>query len=113
MKKMIIIERSKFAQLIRDYKKSLHIISILEHICREHNRSLTFTAKEMCDLLRIPMDEIHRRADRGRLRFDEVDGIRYYDLMELVNVKDSLDSQEIYRRTMDGAVPDTTIQIIK
>lgn len=111
MKKMIIIERSRFAQLVRDYKKALHVISILEYICREQNRQITFTAEEICSVLQLPIDEVRKRIVRGRLRYDEVDGIRYYDIMELVNLKDSLNSQRIFRETMDGAVPDTSIKV--
>ena len=108
---MIIIERSRFAQLIRSYRKALYMNALLEYICREQNRPLTFTSEEICEILNLPKDEITRRIFRGRLRFDEVDGIRYFDLMDLVNLKDSLDSQTIFRQTMDGAVPDTAIRI--
>ena len=100
MKKMIIIERSRFARLLRNYRKSLYM-----------NTLLTLTAEEICELLQLDPEEVRRRTLRGRLRYDEIDGIRYYDLIDLIDLKDSLDSQLIFRQTMDSAVPDTAIQV--
>lgn len=72
---------------------------------------LTLTAEEICELLQLDPEEVRRRTLRGRLRYDEIDGIRYYDLIDLIDLKDSLDSQLIFRQTMDSAVPDTAIQV--
>lgn len=108
MKKMIIIERSRFARLLRNYRKSLYLNTLLTHICKQRRTLLTLTAEEICELLQLDPEEVRRRTLRGRLRYDEIDGIRYYDLIDL---KDSLDSQLIFRQTMDSAVPDTAIQV--
>lgn len=110
MKKMIIIERSRFARLLRNYRKSLYLNTLLTHICKQRRTLLTLTAEEICELLQLDPEEV-RRDLRGRPRYDEIDGIRYYDLIDLIDLKDSLDSQLIFRQTMDSAVPDTAIQV--
>lgn len=111
MKKMIIIERSKFAQIMRHYKKALHMSAVLEHICRERRSAITLTATEICELIRLDYAEVRKYTDRGRLRYDVRKGVRYYDVMDLINLKDLLDSQKIFRQTMDQAIPDTAIKI--
>ena len=111
MKKMIIIERSRFARLLRNYRKSLYMNTLLTHICKQRRTLLTLTAEEICELLQLDPEEVRRRTLRGRLRYDEIDGIRYYDLIDLIDLKDSLDSQLIFRQTMDSAVPDTANQV--
>ena len=111
MKKMIIIERSRFARLLRNYRKSLYLNTLLTHICKQRRTLLTLTAEEICELLQLDPEEVRRRTLRGRLRYDEIDGIRYYDLIDLIDLKDSLDSQLIFRQTMDSAVPDTAIHV--
>lgn len=111
MKKMIIIERSRFARLLRNYRKSLYMNTLLTHICKQRRTLLTLTAEEICELLQLDPEEVRRRTLRGRLRYDEIDGIRYYDLIDLIDLKDSLDSQLILRQTMDSAVADTAIQV--
>lgn len=108
---MIIIERSRFARLLRNYRKSLYLNTLLTHICKQRRTLLTLTAEEICELLQLDPEEVRRRTLRGRLRYDEIDGIRYYDLIDLIDLKDSLDSQLIFRQTMDCAVPDTAIQV--
>lgn len=108
---MIIIERSRFARLLRNYRKSFYMNTLLTHICKQRRTLLTLTAEEICELLQLDLEEVRRRTLRGRLRYDEIDGIRYYDLIDLIDLKDSLDSQLIFRQTMDSAVPDTAIQV--
>mgnify|MGYP005852201389 CR=1 FL=1 len=111
MKKMIIIERSKFAQIMRNYKKALHMSAVLEHICRERKSAITLTTAEICELIQLDLSDVAKHTQRGRLRCDMVKGVRYYDIMDLINLKDLLDSQAIFRQTMDQAIPDTAIKI--
>ena len=109
MKKMIIIERSRFARLLRNYRKSLYMNTLLTHICKQRRTLLTLTAEEICELLQLDPEEV--RTILSRVRYQQIDGIRYYDLIDLIDLKDSLDSQLIFRQTMDSAVPDTAIQV--
>ena len=92
MKKMIIIERSKFAQIMRNYKKALHMSAVLEHICRERKCAITLTTAEICELIQLDLSDVAKHTQRGRLRCDMVKGVRYYDIMDLINLKDLLDS---------------------
>ena len=41
MKKMIKIESSSFAALVRSYKKSLNMLAVLQHICQENDVALS------------------------------------------------------------------------
>lgn len=112
MRKMVIVERCKFAQLLRSYKKSLYLNRVLEHICRQYRSYVTLTADEVCELIELDRDTVIRKTLHGRLRADTVNGVRYYDIMDLINLKDSIESQYIFRQTMDCAVPDTSIRIV-
>ena len=53
MKKMIIIERSRFARLLRNYRKSLYLNTLLTHICKQRRTLLTLTAEEMEGMLSV------------------------------------------------------------
>lgn len=61
MKKMIIIERSRFARLLRNYRKSLYMNTLLTHICKQRRTLLTLTAEEICELLQLDPEEVRRR----------------------------------------------------
>lgn len=39
MKKMILIERSKFALLVRSHMKASNMLLVLQHVCRERRIS--------------------------------------------------------------------------
>ena len=108
---MIIIERSRFARLLRNYRKSLYMNTLLTHICKQRRTLLTLTAERFANCYSSTPKRFGAGPLRGRLRYDEIDGIRYYDLIDLIDLKDSLDSQLIFRQTMDSAVPDTAIQV--
>jgi hypothetical protein len=84
----------------------------LEHICRQYRSYVTLTADEVCELIELDRDTVIRKTLHGRLRADTVNGVRYYDIMDLINLKDSIESQYIFRQTMDCAVPDTSIRIV-
>jgi len=48
MKKMIIIERSRFARLLRNYRKSLYMNTLLTHICKQRRTLLTLKRFANC-----------------------------------------------------------------
>ena len=48
MKKMILIERSKFALLVRSHMKASNMLLVLQHVCRERRISLSMTQEEVC-----------------------------------------------------------------
>lgn len=67
MRKMVIVERCKFAQLLRSYKKSLYLNRVLEHICRQYRSYVTLTADEVCELIELDRDTVIRKTLHGRL----------------------------------------------
>ena len=85
MKKMILIERSKFALLVRSHMKASNMLLVLQHVCRERRISLSMTQEEVCK--------------------------QYYNVLDFINLKDMQESKRIFYQTMEQAVPDTAIII--
>lgn len=111
MKKMVIIERAKFAALARDYRKALNIILLMQHICQQKRVNLTMTLDEVCEILHLDKAVVEQRARHGRLRYDEDKGRKVYTVTDMLNLRDSIDSQKIYLQTRTGAIPDKLIHI--
>ena len=100
MKKMILIERSKFALLVRSHMKASNMLLVLQHVCRERRISLSMTQEEVCQLIRLDPDFVEKYKRRGKLcPVEDQDG------------KDMLESKRIFYQTMEQAVPDTAITI--
>ena len=60
MKKMIKIESSSFAALVRSYKKSLNMLAVLQHICQENDVALSMLPDEVCELIGLdPVSYTH------------------------------------------------------
>ena len=77
MKKMIKIESSSFAALVRSYKKSLNMLAVLQQIC---------------ELINLDPAEIEKQRLSGRLRFaEEENGTKHYSIVDIINLKDSID----------------------
>lgn len=108
MQKMVIIERARFAALVRDYKRALHTILILEHICRQRQVRLTMTLDEVCEILKLDRSTVERTR-HGKIRYDEEKGMKVYTVTDMLNLRDSVDSQKIYLQTRTGAIPDKSI----
>ena len=68
MKKMILIERSKFALLVRSHMKASNMLLVLQHVCRERRISLSMTQEEVCQLIRLDPDFVEKYKRRGRIR---------------------------------------------
>ena len=87
MKKMILIERSKFALLVRSHM-------------------------EVCELIRLDPDFVEKYKRRGKLcPVEDQDGKQYYNVLDFINLKDMQESKRIFYQTMEQAVPDTAIII--
>ena len=92
MKKMVKIESSSFAALVRSYKKSLNMLAVLQHICQENDVALSM-------LLNLDPAEIEKQRLRGRLRFaEEENGTRHYSIVDIINLKDAIDWKTINRQ---------------
>ena len=102
MKKMILIERSKFALLVRSHMKASNMLLVLQHVCRERRISLSMTQEEVCQ----------KYKRRGKLcPVEDQDGKQYYNVLDFINLKDMQESKRIFYQTMEQAVPDTAITI--
>mgnify|MGYP001355386157 CR=1 FL=1 len=105
MKKMILIERSKFALLVRSHMKASNMLLVLQHVCRERRISLSMTQEEVCQLIRLDPDFVEKYKRRGKLcPVEDQDGKQYYNVLDFINLKDM-------QETMEQAVPDTAITI--
>ncbi|MFR4235407.1 MAG: hypothetical protein ACLT1W_02955 [Alistipes onderdonkii] len=108
MKKMILIERSKFALLVRSHMKASNMLLVLQHVCRERRISLSMTQEEVCQLIRLDPDFVEKYKRRGKLcPVEDQDGKQYYNVLDFINLKDMQESKRIFYQTMEQAVPDT------
>lgn len=96
MKKMIKIESSSFAALVRSYKKSLNMLAVLQHICQENDVALSMLPDEVCELINLDPAEIEKQRLSGRLRFAEEE--KHYSIVDIINLKDSIDWKVINRQ---------------
>lgn len=99
MKKMIKMESSSFAALVRNYKKSLNMLAVLQHICQENDVALSMLPDEVCELIGLDPAELEKQRLNGRLRFaEEEDGTRHYSIADIINLKDSIDGKLINKQ---------------
>ena len=99
MRRMIKIESSSFAALVRNYKKSLNMLAVMQHICQNNNVALSMLPDEVCELINLDPAEIEKQRLNGRRRFaEEENGTRHYSIVDIINLKDSIDSKAIARQ---------------
>lgn len=54
---------------------------------------------EVCELINLDPAEIEKQRLNGRLRFaEEENGTRHYSIVDIINLKDSIDSKAIARQ---------------
>ena len=98
---MILIERSKFALLVRSHMKASNMLLILQHVCRERRISLSMTQEEVCQLIRLDPDFVEKYKRRGKLcPVEDQDGKQYYNVLDFINLKDMQESKRIFYQTM-------------
>ena len=104
MKKMILIERSKFALLVRSHMKASNMLLVLQHVCRERRISLSMTQEEVCQLIRLDPDFVEKYKRRGKLcPVEDQDGKQCYNVLDFINLKDMQESKRIFYQTMEQA----------
>ena len=67
--KVIVIERNKFAALVKSHRKCLQMLNILTYIYTVKEVSLTLTLQEICEVLHMTPEElemgsIYRKIDK-------------------------------------------------
>ena len=56
--KVIVIERNKFAALVKSHRKCLQMLNILTYIYTVKEVSLTLTLQEICEVLHMTPEEV-------------------------------------------------------
>ena len=78
--KYIMIERNKFAALVKAHRKCLQILSILTYAHTVKEVQLTFTLEEICELLQMTREEVETQRQKGYIRFSVQNGITVYEI---------------------------------
>ena len=81
--KVIMIERNKFASLVKAHRKCLQMLSILAYACATKEVQLTFTLEEICELLQMSREEVERQRQKGYIRFVHRNGMTVYEIMTM------------------------------
>ena len=67
--KVIVIERNKFAALVKSHRKCLQMLNILTYIYTVKEVSLTLTLQEICEVLHMTPEEVEiQRQKRSEER---------------------------------------------
>ena len=61
MRKMIKVESGSFAALVRSYKKSLNMLSVLQHICEDNCVELSMLPDVESELINLDPAEIEKQ----------------------------------------------------
>lgn len=99
--KYIMIERNKFAALVKAHRKCLQILSILTYAHTVKEVQLTFTLEEICELLQMTREEVEAQRQKGYIRFSVQNGITVYEITDILRLKNMLEMGKIYRK-IDG-----------
>lgn len=89
--KVIMIERNKFASLVKAHRKCLQMLSILAYACATKEVQLTFTLEEICELLQMSREEVERQRQKGYIRFVHRNGMTVYEITDILRLKNMLE----------------------
>ena len=101
--KGIMIERNKFASLVKAHRKCLQMLSILAYACATKEVQLTFTLEEICELLQISREEVERQRQKGYIRFVHRNGMTVYEITDILRLKNMLEMGGVYRKIDEKA----------
>ena len=102
--KVIVLERNRFAMLVKIHRKSLLMLEVLTYICRIRNLDLVMTLEEVCQVLNLDAALVEQYRQKGLLRSYEENGLRLYEAADLVRLKAALEMIDIYRRINKAAI---------
>ena len=91
--KVIVIERNKFAALVKSHRKCLQMLNILTYIYTVKEVSLTLTLQEICEVLHMTPEEVEIQRQKGYIRFTTV-----YEITDLLRLENMLEMGSIYRK---------------
>jgi len=116
--KVIMIERNKFASLVKAHRKCLQMLSILAYACATKEVQLTFRlgeetfknkiipfsmVSEICELLQISREEVERQRQKGYIRFVHRNGMTVYEITDILRLKNMLEMGGVYRKIDEKA----------
>ena len=102
--KVIVLERNRFAMLVKIHRKSLLMLEVLTYICRIRNIDLVMTLEEVCQVLNLDAARVEQYRQKGLLRSYEGNGLRLYEAADLVRLKAALEMIDIYRSINKAAI---------
>jgi len=100
--KYIMIERNKFAALVKAHRKCLQILSILTYAHTVKEVQLTFTLEEICELLQMTREEVEAQRQKGYIRFSVQNGITVYEITDILRLKNMLEMGKIPQDRRNG-----------
>lgn len=111
MRQCIIVEKKAFANLVGTQVKAMNIIALLSSACRVSNLSLCMTAEQACELINLDMKVVEKARIKGRIRFQRTRNSYVYEFSDIIDLKDRIDRQTIYRQIAEQCVPENSIVI--
>lgn len=96
--KVVVIERNKFAALVKSHRKCLQMLDILAYIFTVRQMSLTLTLQEICEVLQMTPEEVEIQRQKGYIRFTMYKGITIYEITDLLRLKNMLEMGSVYRK---------------
>ena len=96
--KVIVIERNKFAALVKSHRKCIRMLDILTYIYTVKQISLTLTLLEICEVLQMTPEEVEIQRQKGYIRFTTHKGMTVYEITDLLRLKNMLEMGNVYRK---------------
>lgn len=102
--KYIMIERNRFAALVKAHRKCLQMLNILTYVHTVKEIQLTFTLEEICELLQMTREEVEVQRQKGYIRFSVQNGMTVYEITDILRLKNMLEMGKIYRKIDEKTV---------
>ena len=93
--KVIVIERNKFASLVKSHRKCLQMLT---YIYTVKEVSLTLTLQEICEVLHMTPEEVEIQRQKGYIRFTTQKGMTVYEITDLLRLENMLEMGSVYRK---------------
>ena len=91
--KVIVIERNKFAALVKSHRKCIQMLDILTYIYTVKQISLTLTLQEICEVLQMTPEEVEIQRHKGMTVYEITDLLRLKNMLEMGNVYRKIDAK--------------------
>ena len=105
--KVIVLERNQFAMLVKTHRKSLLIINVLTYICQAKKVRLIMTLEAACQVLKMDASFIEKQKEKGALRYSEESGVCFFEINDLVRLKNAAEMISVYRQINEASVSPT------